>query len=103
MYGRCTIPPLTFDHPAICKASWRVGETTALVYKYAKHTRKHMFMLLHVTFQCFTLPWGLNLGPPASEGRSLPTGLWVQLPSGPPVPPLVSLLSHLASAVGKAP
>ena len=26
-------PPLTFDHPAICKTSWRVGETTALVYK----------------------------------------------------------------------
>ena len=37
--GAALSPPLTFDHPAICKTSWRVGETTALVYNYAKHTK----------------------------------------------------------------
>ena len=41
---------------------------------------------------------------PASEGRSSPFELYVQLPSGPLlVPSLAHLLSHLASAVGKAP
>ena len=62
-----------------------------------------MFIVYCITLWCSTSPWGSDLGPPASEGRSSPTGLWVQLPSGPLVPPLVPLLSHLASAVGEAP
>ena len=37
--GAVLSPPLIVDHPAICKTSWRVGETAALVYKYAKQAR----------------------------------------------------------------
>ena len=61
-----------------------------------KHT--HLFIVF-----CIALGVEPGTSSPASEGRSLPIGLWVKLPSGPLVPPVVPLLSHLASALGKAP
>ena len=92
------LSPLTFDQPAIYKTSWHVGDRSHLYASMHNAYERNKTCLLY-----FATPRGLHLEPPASEGRSLPTGLWVQLPSGPFVPPLVSLLSHLASAVGKAP
>ena len=38
-------PPPTFDHLAIYRTSWRVGETIELVYKYAKTHETHIFMV----------------------------------------------------------
>ena len=58
IYGRCTIPPLTFDHPAICKTSWRVGETTALVYKYANTHENTCLCYCMLLFSVLHHPWG---------------------------------------------
>ena len=57
IYGCCTIPPsLLFDHPAIYKTSWRVGETTALVYKYAKtHTKTLFYCMLYYFIAFFMM------------------------------------------------
>ena len=92
--GAVLSPPLTFDHPAIYKTSWRVGETIALVCNYAKTRTKTRVYLILCNFIVFYITLGIELetfcirGPILTNWAMGATSLWSSCSPSclPPVP-----------------